>query len=81
MDANEDIRVCMEEAKSELGLVDAVLSKHNSSPPATHNKNDSHTPIDGIWVSALLSIRGSMYRAFNEGVLSDHRAIWVNIPY
>lgn len=73
MDANEDVRVCMENIKDKLSLVDVVLDNNvDKSPPATHNKNNQRIPIDGIWASASLQIHRSSYAPFGEGIPSDH---------
>jgi len=46
---------------------------------ATYNQGTK--PIDGIYVSPdlLLLIQGG-YLAFNAGIPSNHRALWIDIP-
>jgi len=62
-----------------LGLKDAVTSIHHASPPNTYNQGQF--PIDRIFLQAewIPQVTGS-YLAFDQGVPSDHRAIWVDLP-
>ena len=65
-----------------LGLLDAILSQHApASPPATHNRNQSRTPIDGIWVSPGLHVVCSGYAPFDSSyaMASNHRLLWVEL--
>jgi len=56
-----------------------VTTQHGQDAPNTHNRGSA--PIDGIFMPAQLipNIR-SGYLAFGEGIPSDHRLIWVDIP-
>jgi len=61
------------------GLHDAVISQHGPGTPNTHNRGS--TPIDGIFVPAdFIPAIQSGYLAFDKGISSDHRAVWVDIP-
>jgi len=62
-----------------LGLKDAVITFHHASPPNTYNQGQF--PIDRIFLQAewIPQVTGS-YLAFDQGVPSDHRAIWVDLP-
>jgi hypothetical protein len=53
IDANEDVRTgATAEFFQTLGLRDAILDKHSqSSPPATHNRNNQRQPSDGLFVT------------------------------
>jgi hypothetical protein len=83
MDANEDVRSgIVDTVFSSLGLREAILSLHkDKSPPATQNRNTKRQPIDGIWISACLSISAGGYLPFGDACPSDHRMIWVEIQY
>jgi hypothetical protein len=83
MDANEDVRTGDINALFEgLGLREAILDKHkDKSPPATQNRNTKRQPIDGIWVSACISISAGGYLAFGDACPSDHRMLWIEIQY
>jgi len=77
---NKDVQGTMtQEHLRKLGLVEAVTKLHMSKPPPTHQWGQ--VPIDGIFITPILmdQIRGG-YMAFNEGMGSDHRGIWIDIP-
>jgi len=63
----------------QMGLVEAVTSQHGLLGPNTHNH--STNPIDGIFIPPLLLTNVmSRYFSFGEGIPSDHRALWIDIP-
>ena len=65
-----------------LGLSEAILTLHRpASPPATHNRNLSRTPIDAIWVSPSVRISRAGFLPFDDAhsMRSDHRMLWVEI--
>jgi hypothetical protein len=83
IDANEDVRTG---AKAEffqtLGMREAILDKHTqSSPPATHNRNNQRQPIDGLFVRPGLQAVAAGYSTFGAGCPSDHQVIWANFTY
>jgi len=62
-----------------LGLVEAVSYLHTGSQPPPTFQYSSH-PIDGIFVSPeLLTNAQGGYLGFGEAVISDHRAIWLDL--
>ena len=62
----------------ELNMKEAILTIHSgSSPPSTTIRNESNTPIDGIWCSLGLTAQRGGYSKFKEGIPSDHRVLWV----
>jgi len=79
-DINEDIR--LEPIPStfwQMGLSEITLVQHGHQGPNTHNQGT--TPIDGIFIPmSLIPAVRSGYFAFGEGILSNHRAIWLDIP-
>ena len=83
MDANEDVRTGeINTSFRNLGLRDAILDLHaGSSPPATHNRNQNRTPIDGLWTTPGLHVTFGGYGAFGDGCPSDHRSLWIDINY
>jgi hypothetical protein len=36
----------------EIGMTEAILRRHGLHGPATHKRNSTSTPIDGIWVTS-----------------------------
>jgi len=79
-DFNKDVRLpWIWKFFANLNLIEA-LSKLTGLPlTATHNRGS--TTIDGIYVSPNLlpSITGG-YLAFDVGIPSDHRALWIDVP-
>jgi len=62
----------------ELGLVNALVHLHGQPTWPTHNRGSN--PIDAIYISPEL-LHGVMggYLRFNEGLLSDHRGLWLDL--
>jgi hypothetical protein len=83
IDANEDIRTgSTADFFRAAGMKEAILDRHQElSPPATHNRNQSRQPIDGIWVTPGLTAVAAGYEAFGKGCPSDHRALWADFTY
>lgn len=83
IDANED--VCnrpFNHMLAELGLKETILDRyHTSSPPATCKKNTQRTAIDGLWVSAGITITQGEYCEYNSLCHSDHRSLWLDINF
>jgi hypothetical protein len=80
-DWNEDIhRRKLTNFMNKLEMKEAILSRHGTRhAPSTYIEGS--TPIDGIFTTRGLSIQGSGYLAFSEGVKGkpDHRAAWVDV--
>jgi hypothetical protein len=83
IDANKDVRTsATAEFFQTLGLGDAILDKHSqSSPPATHNRNNQWQPIDGLFVTRGLQAVAAGYSAFRAGCPSDYRVLWADFTY
>ncbi len=80
MDFNEDVHLAwIRSFFHNLNIVKALSELTSLPPTATHNRGS--TTIDGIYVSKglLPSITGG-YLAFDAGILSDHRVLWIDIP-
>ena len=79
MDCNEDVRSpFIKETMQAMGLTEAITRDREDDAQATHQTNTNGIPIDGIFMSASLSILRGGYLPF--GVFdSDHRAIWIDV--
>ncbi len=77
-DFNEDVRLAwIRNFFDNLNLVEALTELSNLPPTATHNRGSA--TIDGIYVSkGLLPSMTGGYLAFDAGIPSDHRALWVD---
>ena len=62
---------------SELGLIDLIAHKHGHCPKTHMRSRDA--PIDCIFGSSNLGICNGGFLAFHK-LISDHRAIWIDIP-
>ena len=83
IDVNEDVsRLSVGSFRhhmQEVGLHEAILASHHGPYPATQNRNLTATPIDGIFVSAGVSVKASGYLEFHQYFQSDHRGLWIDI--
>jgi len=60
-------------------LVEAIAALHGKSPIPTHQKGSK--AIDGIFLSpSLLEEAQGGILDFGEAMISDHRAVWMDIP-
>jgi hypothetical protein len=80
-DWNEDIhRRRLTNFMNKLELKEAILSRHGTRhTPTTYTEGS--VPIDGIFTTRGISLQGSGYLAFSEGVKGkpDHQAAWIDI--
>jgi hypothetical protein len=80
-DWNEDIRGRkISNFINKLELKETILSRHGTRhAPSTYIEGS--TPIDGIFTTRGISIQGSGYLAFSEGIKGkpDHRAAWIDV--
>jgi len=79
-DMNDDVwKDLIQALATQMGLQEAVTAQHGPGKPNTHNRGS--TPIDRIFIpAAYIPAIQLGYLAFNEGILSNHRAVWVDIP-
>jgi len=79
-DMNDDMCTDpIQTAVTQIGLAEAVTTQHGPNAPNTHNRGS--TPINGIFLTPDLTQNiTSGYLAFGEGILSDHQAVWIDIP-
>jgi len=80
VDVNDPIHNCdLTNRLRDLGLVEIFLTNHSRCPPPTYNRGQA--AIDAIYVTPALLGSRCGYLAFGDAIPSDHRAIWVDIPY
>jgi hypothetical protein len=66
---NSDLRTALEE----IHMKEAILQKHGLLGPATHKRNSTSSPIDGIWTTPGKAIERGGYFAYDEVVMNtDH---------
>ena len=81
IDANEDVRTGLtQETFRALGMTEIILN-HHRNPPATCDKNNNRQPIDGLFVTPGIRLVTGGYSAFNAGCPSDHRYLWIDVPF
>jgi len=78
-DFNDDTsQVAFKRRFQELGLVDALAHLHGQPTWPTHNRGSN--PIDAMYISPeLLQGATGGYLGFDEGLLSDHRGMWLDL--
>jgi hypothetical protein len=83
IDANEDVRTGnTREFFQMMGMHEVILQTYKQlNPPATCDKNNNREPIDGIFVTRGIRITSGVYAPFNTGCPSDHRYLWIDVPY
>ena len=59
-------------ALSNINLKEAILDRHGSQGPATHKRNSTSSPIDGIWISPGFDISKGGYLEYDQVFPSDH---------
>jgi hypothetical protein len=65
-----------------LALVEAILEKHGVNGPATHKRNTTSTPIDGIWKTPGISIEKGGFLGYDEVFQgTDHRCLWIDVSF
>ena len=82
IDANQCVRTgALGKAFEALGIKEAIISKHidMQPPPATHLRGSK--PIDGIFTTLDPATFTSGYLPFGDGLDSDHRTAWIDIPF
>jgi hypothetical protein len=83
IDCNEDARSgAIAKMLRCLGMKDAILGLHSKSdPPETCNKNHNRRPIDGIFVTSGIKPTAGGYSSYGQMMDSDHRTLWIDIPF
>ena len=81
LDCNDDVRNCkLVKLLQDINVVETITSIHGRSGPATQQTNTTRKPIDGIWTTDDRYPTRAGYLTFGEGVTSDHRLVWTDIP-
>jgi len=65
----------------QLSLCEVILEEHGLQGPATHKRNATSSPIDGIWMSPGLKIEKGGYFAYDKVIPSDHGCLWADITF
>ena len=77
-DFNDDVRTRPIQSMFEkYNLVDLILRHHGQFAPNTYSRGTC--PIDGIFGTMGIDIQFGGYTAGTWGLLSDHRALWIDI--
>ncbi len=82
MDGNSNMKKSdLSTMLQQLHLQEIILYKHGMSGPATHKRNSTSSPIDGIRMSQGLHIETCGYFAYDQVIASDHRCLWVDLSF
>jgi len=78
-DFNEDVQSAeLTQFFWQFDLIEVLTKLNQGRPPATHNRGSR--PIDGVFIPIpLLRHACGGYLKFGEGILRDHRAIWLDL--
>ncbi len=83
LDGNSNMR--QSDSKSALefySLKEVFLKTHGLNGPATFRRNNTKTPIDGIWVSPSIEVQACGYFDYDSVfVNTDHRCLWADISF
>jgi hypothetical protein len=75
---NSDLSSALEQ----IHMEEVILKRHGKEGPATHKRNSTSTPIDGIWATSGITIERGGYFAYDEVIMNtDHRCLWVDTPF
>jgi hypothetical protein len=66
---------------SNLSMKEVILYKHGLQGPATHKRNSTSLPIDGIWVTQGLEILNCRYFEYDAVFPSDHQCLWLDMTF
>jgi Reverse transcriptase (RNA-dependent DNA polymerase) len=83
LDGNTDMRYSdLSSAFESCQLKEAILDKHGHNAPSTFRRNNTDTPIDGIWASPGIKIAKGGYFPYDSAFLgTDHRCLWLDISF
>jgi len=75
LDGNSDMRHSpLALALSKCSLSEIILGKHGLEGPSTYQRNQTRTPIDGIWASPRTSMLAGGYLDYEQIFLAaDHK--------
>jgi hypothetical protein len=83
LDTDKDVRDSGVHQMFDAAGMREVVIEINSDLPATStfSRNFQEIPINGIFATSSISIKGGGYFAFGEGPGPDHRCLWVDLTY
>jgi hypothetical protein len=63
-------------------LTEVLLHRHGISGPSTFRRNQTRTPIDGIWASPGISILAGGYLHYDHLLTgADHCTLWIDVSF
>jgi hypothetical protein len=83
LDGNADMRKGeLASSLLECELREVILDKYGLNAPSTYRRNNTRTPIDGIWASPNINIEGGGYFLFDEVFQdTDHKCLWIDVTH
>jgi hypothetical protein len=83
IDGNSNMRQGdLKSAFESCTLKEVILKKHGLDGPATFRRNNTMTPIDGIWSSPSIEIKACGYFDYDDVFPNtDHRCLWADITF
>ncbi len=83
LDGNSNMRRSdLKDALEACSLKEIILEKHGLQGPETFRRNNTKTPIDGLWASSNISIRGCGYFSYDDVFINtDNRCLWVDTSF
>jgi len=83
LDGNTDMRCSdLSRALTQCDLREVIMERHGTNGPSTFRRNNTETPIDGIWASRGIYIQKGGYFEYDAVFLNtDHRCLWIDISF
>ena len=83
LDGNSNMR--QSDLKSALefcSLKEVIIKTHGPNGPATFRRNNTKTPIDGIWISPSIEVQACGYFDYDSVFANtDHRCLWADVSF
>jgi hypothetical protein len=83
LDGNSNMKNSnLQTALVQLEMEEAILQKHGLMGPASHKRNSTSSPIDGIWKTPGIIIEKGGYFGYDEVFQNtDHRCLWIDVTF
>jgi hypothetical protein len=83
MDGNMDMRnSALSCILNSLQMTEVILRRHGNDGPSTFHRNNTNTPIDGIWTSSGIRVKQCGYLPYDLILPgADYRCLWMDITY
>ncbi len=83
LDGNTDMkRSDLQKVLESCQLREVILEKHGVHGPSTYRRNNTNTPIDGIWATPGIVIQEGGYFEYDPVFINtDHRCLWIYISF